>query len=558
MSDTETNADLVLVPWVRRGGAAALAQPDTLGADQPGIATATASLTVNDAAPIPMGVRLMGPGHVTGLQVGQVIRTDPTPGSRAFEPNYCALVEFDEPSLPWLFTPAAATAEQRLRPWLCLVVVRTQPGVQLSPPRRGSLPILTIGAPADPNTELPDLASSWAWAHAQLTGQLPARGATGETDAAVAEMTRLLHDRPEAALSRLVCGRVLAPATDYLACVVPTFELGRLAGLGLEVTADEEATLRPAWTLGDALTSVELPVYHSWDFATGPNGDFQSLALLLRARPLPVGVGTRPVDVSASGVGVPLPVPTLLPLGGALRPVPPPPPKLPDGTDSTEPPEEPSPPWPTETLHDAFRAKLAEVLNAPDTMPGDEALLAPPRYGATPSGLGALDPERHDRWYEQLNLEGPARATAQFGARLVQEQQEALVAAAWDQAAQVRDVNTVLRHAQFGMAMGTSLHQRHLARMTPDAGLQALAPAWAQLFLTNAANQPDTGLVAMVEAAHVPVAAFGATMRRVARPRGAIDAVVSQTRRRAPAGLAASATAAVAVIAAGDASPPPC
>src|SRR6187402_801700 len=116
MSDAETNADLVIVPWVRRGGASALAQPDTLGADQPGIATATASLTVNDAAPIPMGVRLMGPGHVTGLQVGQVIRTDPTPGSRAFEPNNCALVEFDEPSLPWLFTPAAANAEQQLRP----------------------------------------------------------------------------------------------------------------------------------------------------------------------------------------------------------------------------------------------------------------------------------------------------------------------------------------------------------------------------------------------------------------------------------------------------------
>src|SRR3954451_10775432 len=273
MSDTETNADLVLVPWVRRGGTAAIAQPDTLGAAQPGIASTTASLTVNDAPPIPMSVRLMGPGHVTGLQTGQVIRSDPTPGSRAFEPNYCPLVEFDEPSLPWLFTPGPAPADQRLRPWLCLVVVRTQPGVQLSPPRRGSLPILTIGAPADPNAELPDLASSWAWAHAQLTGELPARGPAGETDAAVAEMTRLLHDRPERSLSRLVCGRVLAPATDYVAYVVPTFELGRLAGLGLDVTAEEEAALRPAWTLGDALTAVELPVYHSWEFATGPNGD---------------------------------------------------------------------------------------------------------------------------------------------------------------------------------------------------------------------------------------------------------------------------------------------
>src|SRR5262245_18426907 len=310
MTDT---SNLVFLPWVRRGGAAALGEPDSLAAAQPGVAAAKASLAVNDAPPITVDVRLMGPGHVTGLQVGQVIRTDPTPGSRAFEPNYCPLIEFDEPSLPWLFTPAAANDGQQLRPWLCLVVVRKQPGVQLSPPRRGALPVLTISSPADPNAELPDLSSSWAWAHAQLTGDLPPRGPGGETDQAVTEMTRLLHDRPDRTLSRLVCGRILAAATDYLACVVPTFELGRLAGLGDDITAEEEGRLRPAWTLGEALTFVELPVFHSWEFATGPNGDFQSLAMLLRARALPDGVGERSIDISASGVGVAVPDGTTLP-----------------------------------------------------------------------------------------------------------------------------------------------------------------------------------------------------------------------------------------------------
>ena len=166
-------------------------------------------------------------------------------------------------------------------------------------------------------------------------------------------------------------------------------------------------------------------------------------------------------------------------------------------------------------------------------MPAAEALLAPPRYGATQAGQGALDPAQHDRWYEQLNLEAPARATAQFGSRLVQEQQEALVASAWEQAAELRSVNTVLRHAQFGMAMGTSLHQRHLSRMSPDAGLQVLAPAWAQLMLTTEANRPDTGLVAMLRASQVPAAAFGTTMRRLARPRGAIARRVAACRRGA-------------------------
>lgn len=513
-----SDVNLVLLPWVRRGGTAALTEADPLTDAPKGVATARASLVVNNAPPIPMDVRLMGPGHVTGLQPGQVIRTDPTPGSRAFEPNYCPLVEFDEPSLPWLFTPAAANAAQQLRPWLCLAVVRKQPGVHIAPPSRGTLPVLTITSPADPNTELPDLTSSWAWAHAQLTGDLPPRGPGGETGEAAAAMTRLLHERPDRTLSRLVSGRILAPATEYVACVVPTFELGRRAGLGLEIDAEEEGRLRPAWSLGPALTSVELPVFHSWEFATGPNGDFQSLALLIRARQLPAGVGERPVDISASGVDVAVPAGTTLPLGGALVAV--------TASDAPTRPE-----WNDETLHDAYRVALAAIVNAPDELPPDEPVLAPPRYGATQSGLQRVDPAQRARWYEQLNLEPAARATARFGTQLVQEQQEALVASAWEQAAELKRVNTVLRQAQFGVALGTSLHRRHLETMTPDAGLQVLSPARAQLSLSAAAKQPGTGLVALWRAAQIPPAAFGTAMRRIVRPQGAVNRRVIRATR---------------------------
>ena len=38
-----SDADLVFLPWVRRGAAAALLDPDTFGANQPGVASATAS-----------------------------------------------------------------------------------------------------------------------------------------------------------------------------------------------------------------------------------------------------------------------------------------------------------------------------------------------------------------------------------------------------------------------------------------------------------------------------------------------------------------------------------
>jgi hypothetical protein len=89
-----------------------------------------------------------------------VIRTDPAPGSRTFEPNYFPLIELDEPALPWLFTPAGAGAQDRLRPWLCLIVVRVQDGVRLDPPATGPLPVLRISGPAKPAAELPDLATA--------------------------------------------------------------------------------------------------------------------------------------------------------------------------------------------------------------------------------------------------------------------------------------------------------------------------------------------------------------------------------------------------------------
>ena len=54
--------------------------------------------------------------------------------------------------------------------------------------------------------------------------------------------------------------------------MVPAFNVGRLAGLGQNVTAADEQTLAPSWQAGAA---VELPVYHSWRFRTGEDADFE-------------------------------------------------------------------------------------------------------------------------------------------------------------------------------------------------------------------------------------------------------------------------------------------
>lgn len=488
-------ADLLFLPWVQRGGSISLLTTDTLGAAQPGVASATVRVRVNDTRDATMPVSLVGPGQITGLLPGQVIRSDPTRGSRVFEPNYLALIEFDEPSLPWLFTPSAANADGKLRPWLCLLVVRKQEGVRLDGPQSGSLPVLRIDSPARPFEELPDLGDSWAWAHAQLTA------ASG---ASPTELADRLSGSPEQSLSRLVCGRVLQPQTDYLACVVPTFELGRLAGLGTPVTADLEQRLDPAWALTPDLLSVELPVLYSWEFATGEGGDFQSLAMLLRARPLPGGVGLRSFDVSHSGVHVAVPDPAMLELGGALRPV-----------------ETDDPTWPDPDMQQRFRTALAGLVNL--SVPSDNPVLAPPRYGAVQGGLEAVDPARRDRWFEGLNLEPAMRYAAQLGTRVIQEQQETLMAAAWEQAAEYRAVSRVVRHAQLGFVVARSVHQRHLVPMDPGVGLQVLAPAQARITRDPAAHVDDTGLVSLLVSTGLTASAYSTSLRRIARPQGAVN-----------------------------------
>ncbi len=151
---------------------------------------------------------------------------------------------------------------------------------------------------------------------------------------------------------------------------MPTFELGRKAGLGDDILPADEAKLEPAWTQG--ADSVELPVYHSWTFTTGAGGDFQSLALLLRARPLPDGIGEIEVDVGESGLLSDVPSGTRLPLRGALQPV---------GTAPRS--------WADPGVQAEWEQALRPVLNAPAEVTAEEdPLLAPPAVRRCAGGSG--------------------------------------------------------------------------------------------------------------------------------------------------------------------------
>ncbi len=514
------NASVVFLPWVRQGAAAAINVADTLGANMRGAVDLKATLAINSVPGDAVTVRLRGPADVVGIDPNEIVRVDPKPNTTDFEPNYFPGIEFDRPDFPWLFTPAKAGANAKLRPWLCLVIVRQQEGVLLSSSADAPLAILNINGPAKPVDELPDLVDSWAWVHAQVA-------ASSLAEADPNSLKNDIRTRPERSLSRLLCPRILQANTDYLACVVPTFELGRKAGLGEEIK-DTELTaangLAPAWSFTpNPPTTVRLPVYYHWRFRTGEGGDFESLVRLLRAVRAPDGLGTRPMDVREPGFALPSTFPddAQLSLEGALRAL--------EHRDFE--------PWPDDAQV-PFQTELAKIINAPGEAliidPDSDPLLAPPLYGQWHAARSTVT-RTAAPWLDELNLDPRHRSVAAFGTRVVQEHQEALMASAWEQAGDLQRANQRMRQLQLSLAAGTSLHVRHFKNLSDDAMLRVSAPALARLRAVGPMGNTGTLAGALASTA-LPMMAASTAMRRIARERGPI------TRRIAAQGLTRSAS----------------
>ena len=175
------------------------------------------------------------------------------------------------------------------------------------------------------------------------------------------------------------------PTTSPASC--PTFELGRKAGLGLDITADDEAHLRPRGisqrrdrrAAGLLLVAVRdrrrrrLPVA----------GDAAA------ARPLPPGIGVQPDRRRRERPGRRRAGGTTLPLAGALRPV---------GSSDRR--------LAAPDLQDRVGGGAAPVLNAPADGAASAAIRCSHRRctAARRPGWIRLDPAHPARWFEQLNL----------------------------------------------------------------------------------------------------------------------------------------------------------
>jgi hypothetical protein len=482
-------------PWVTRGVGAGLGGVDT-GAALPDRLRVDVGVEVNGGILATAKVQVHGPGDVLGIDPRQIVRTEPTAGSTDFEPNYFAHLELAEAALPWLFTPAAPDrTTERLRPWCVLVVVAAQDGVAVGP--GPVLPVLEIRQPAEWRRELPALDESWAWVHAQAVA---AAGTTPEQ--ALAGDDRL-------SLARLLCPRRLDPLTSYHACLVPAFDAGVAAGLGETVTATQ---IGPAWSQDDSRPGIRLPVYHHWQFATGPVGDFESLVQRLRPQPVPATVGRRAMFIGAAGSGLPELTPdapgAIVGLEGALRPVDQQREAIPAPTGAT------------------VAAALQRLVDSGAERRSGERIspLGAPLYGQWPAQRHTIDGEpAAPAWLHSLNVDPRDRAAAAAGVHAVQANQEALVHSAWEQLGEVESANRRLREFRVARATATSIHRRHLEAMVPPDLVQLLGPAASRVRMAGATLHGEA------HRSVLPDAALGATFRKLTRPTGRLSRSATAT-----------------------------
>jgi hypothetical protein len=536
MSDLGTYS---FMPWLRQG----LAGQITAADNDPSVKTRAsvhvklgiAGERVAGTQPpagdsVERDVQLYGPGDIVGIREHVVVRAEPRGLTMDFEPNYLAHIEFYDEGLPWRYTPAAPDPSGlRLRPWITLAVLEKKPGDDPAPEYRNGENVL--GKPL-PYIDVANLAllppadALWAWAHVHVNTDLaagPGQFSTEDMTPVLPRLQGVLNANPDRAHSRLICPRRLQPNRAYEAFLIPTFETGRLAGLNLDLGLAPHAT-HSAWaTYANRPASASIPYYYRWEFRTGEEGDFEELVRLLDPRPPDKRVGVRDMDVRDPGSGVPGIADTdlhgVLKLGGAL--------KVPrevftdaelaiiDGYDK----------WAEEPDPHPFQVGLAAFLNLPDDIEqggGPDPVITAPIYARWHALTKRLLSERDgtpivpdDNWVHELNLDPRFRVAAGFGTRVVQDQQERFMEAAWEQIGDVLAANRQIRFAQVAKDVAALWHTEQLAPMAaaqPGRVLTLTAPVQRHVIVGG------TTVVHRRADSLVPAAATSAALRRMMRP----------------------------------------
>lgn len=379
-------------------------------------------------------IQLMGPTDVKSVQKNAISRISPPEGAktRLFK-DYLPYVEFFEEDLPWRYTPVATT-DADFRPWMTLIAVK-EDEVSFHVNSNGTkLATLQIGSEERYGEIFPNAKLLFNVAHVQI-------------DSAV-EVTRenvndLLDENPDCGISRILCTSTLEENSTYVALLIPTYELGRLAGLGQSFDGVKlgkcawETLLANQNQRPDGLT---FPVYFKWKFHTSiVKADFKTLASQLfftGEKEYDQMKAYLDVDISQSGLGdVHFDEEKVVDVPAALM------------LDKKNPEPRKEDNSYTEALKDLL--ELNPVLKENETGEinmEEDPWIVPPVYGARHLlTTQAQFANNQIDVVKEVNLQLKNRVAAGMGSTIVKKNQEQFVNRAWKKVEKINQLNQAIR-----------------------------------------------------------------------------------------------------------------
>lgn len=389
---------------------------------------------------------LMAAAEIAGLKPGAIKHMAPPPGTRDAETTKFVHVDFYEPDLPWRYTPEAAfvppqppdPANKVVRPWLVLLV-GTAAEVQV----KGNIANVAAGVLAAHNLE-----ESYLWAHMQ-------QGRYNDEPAPVT-------------ISRILSPVALQAQREYVAVLVPAFN-------------DKGERM---WAANGAPNFGVLPAFHSWNFWTGEEGDFETLAEALHIPPAG-DAGKARLHYRREVANIE----EVLEVRGAITSL-----------------QEPQAP-PAEVIA-AIQGDV-DILN--DDIPGAIGL---PDYGRP----WLPDPDSIEAgWPDEINDDPRHRGLAGLGVWMGVEGQEALMDAAVKQAGALSEAGRTINHLALGLMAAGGLWERRLPADNSER-LRVLGPMMGRLIAGGGGLVLDR---VAGDSSPLPPALFSGAAQRLLRDRSA-------------------------------------
>ena len=526
-------AHYAFIPWLKEGINAKISEIDAQGATTNTMAKERALLNVsvtlestdvNDGnsfeTVVPKTVKLLGPPDVLAISTSAIVRTEPKANVNNFESNGLPYIEFYQESFLWTYTPAsagtAAAKVGKLTPWVALICLK-EDEFELKKTTDGRS-VVTIVSDSI-NDVFHDETQHWAWAHVHLSTELAAANLPDKIN----EVQSELDANPDSGVCRLLCPRKLIKETKYTAFVIPSYETGRLSALGLSFA--NVPAQKMSWGKSEDYDAKpqghDYPVYYMWSFQTGANGDFESLARILKAVVMDPELGKRDMYIADAGYGIETTTPdsAVLGLEGALKP-----------------PDFVSDPWPNGDHDKNYRQHLRKLLNLSvdnekrqtdkpaviaDSITenpfysatlGDDPIVTPTIYGRWHALVDRLKAGNNYPWVDTLNLDPRNRAAAGLGVTIVQKNQEDYMRRAWKQVEQVNKANEKIRRAALSKMVSNAIYRKHLQFASVDQSVRMTAPMHS--FILSEGNTAS----AAINSSIIPNASQSASFNKITRP----------------------------------------